>query len=105
MQEDLKPLEIVKLNNGIRFMVYVVPKSSKTQISITENGKIKLWLNAPPIDGKANESCIRFIAKIFNLPKSRVNITAGDKSRYKTILVYGEPDILYQTLLKTFKRN
>ena len=48
---------------------------------------LKLALTAPPVDGKANEACIEFFAKLFNVPRSSVTIAAGHTSRNKVIRV------------------
>jgi len=50
---------------------------------------LKLALTAPPVDGKANEACIEFFAKLLNLPRSSVTIAAGHTSRNKVIRVSG----------------
>jgi hypothetical protein len=45
----------------------------------------KVTITSPPIDGKANEHLIRFLAKQFGLPRSMVSLEAGSKSRTKSI--------------------
>jgi len=48
---------------------------------------IKLRVNAPPVDNKANLECTKFLSKVFNVTQSKVNIIQGKKSRRKTILI------------------
>jgi uncharacterized protein (TIGR00251 family) len=50
---------------------------------------MKVSLTAPPIDGKANEACIEFFAKLLKVPRSSVTIAAGQTSRNKVIRVAG----------------
>jgi uncharacterized protein (TIGR00251 family) len=50
---------------------------------------LKLALTAPPVDGKANEACIEFIADLLRLPRSEVTIASGQSSRNKVIRVTG----------------
>jgi len=50
---------------------------------------LKLALTAPPVDGKANEACIEFFAKLLNVPRSSVTIAAGLTGRNKVIRVAG----------------
>jgi uncharacterized protein YggU (UPF0235/DUF167 family) len=46
-------------------------------------------MTAPPVDGKANQACTEFFAKLLNLPRSSVTIAAGQTSRNKVIRVAG----------------
>jgi uncharacterized protein len=50
---------------------------------------LKLRLTAPPVEGEANKECVKFLAKLFNIPKSSVEIIQGQKSRRKTVLIKG----------------
>ncbi|MCL1911654.1 MAG: DUF167 domain-containing protein [Leptospirales bacterium] len=68
--------------------ITVTPKSSKSLISV-EDGHIRVKLHAPPIDGKANEECIRLFAKTLGLPKSSISVVKGEKGRQKLISVGG----------------
>ena len=70
-----------------------------------DEGIVKLKINAPPVDGKANKACIKFLAEFFDLSKSRVIIISGHKSKTKLVEVVGDPDnltsILREKLLDT----
>jgi uncharacterized protein (TIGR00251 family) len=68
--------------------ITVTPKSSKSLI-VLEEGRVKVKLNSPPVDGKANEECIRLFAKALGLPKSTISIIKGEKGRQKLISVDG----------------
>jgi hypothetical protein len=50
---------------------------------------MKLALTAPPVDGKANDACIEFFAKLLKVSRSSVTIAAGQTSRNKVIRVAG----------------
>ncbi len=97
-------VKVTKTNSGIKFSIQVIPKSSKNFMSITEEGSIKLKIVTPPVEGKANETCIKYIAGILRVPKSRVQISSGTKSKLKIIEVQGDPDILHDMLI-TFLQN
>jgi uncharacterized protein (TIGR00251 family) len=75
--------------NGITFAVKVHPRAKKNAITDEVGGALKLALTAPPVDGKANDACIEFFAKLLNLPRSSVTIAAGRTSRNKVIRVAG----------------
>lgn len=98
-------VKITRLSNGIRFNLRVVPKSSKNILSVMDEGVVKLKINAPPIDGKANLACIKFLSDIFNVSKSQISIVSGDKSKTKVIEVSGEPEILAKILSELLKTS
>jgi uncharacterized protein (TIGR00251 family) len=71
------------------FAVKVHPRAKKSAITGEVGNALKLSLTAPPVDGKANEACIEFFAKLLNLSRSSVTIAAGQTSRNKVIRVAG----------------
>jgi len=68
--------------------VTVIPKSSRSSITI-KDGAIRVYLNAPPVDGKANAECIKLFSKKFRIPKSAITIIRGEKGRKKELLIEG----------------
>ena len=50
---------------------------------------LKIRLAAPPVDGKANEALVRFLADVLDLPKSAVILKSGQTSRRKVLEVTG----------------
>jgi uncharacterized protein len=75
--------------NTATFAVRVHPRAKKNAITGEAGDALKLSLTAPPIDGKANQACIEFFAKLLKLPRSSVTIAAGQTSRNKVIHVAG----------------
>ena len=71
------------------FSVKVHPHARKNAITGELDGAMKISLTSPPIDGKANDACIEFIAKFLKVPRSSVTITSGQSSRRKLIRVSG----------------
>ena len=49
----------------------------------------KLQLTAPPVDSKANQACVEFFARGLSIPRSRVRLLAGEKSRHKLLALEG----------------
>jgi uncharacterized protein len=74
---------------GATFAVKVHPRAKKNAITGEVGDALKLALTAPPVDGKANEACIEFFAKLLKVPRSSVTIAAGQSSRNKVIRVAG----------------
>jgi len=69
--------------------VRVVPRSSKEGVAGFEGGVVRIRLNAPPVEGKANEALVRFLAKTVGVPKSRITLVKGEKGRNKIVRVDG----------------
>lgn len=52
-------------------------------------GALKIALTAPPVDGRANQACVEFLAEFFGLPKSAVTIISGERGRTKIVRLAG----------------
>lgn len=75
--------------NGITFSVKVQPRAGKNAITGTVGDALKLALTAPPVEGKANQAVIAFLADFFDIPRSSVTIASGVSSRLKLIRITG----------------
>jgi hypothetical protein len=80
-------LLIRETKNGLSFDIHVNPHTSRAEIAGIADGTLKVKVIAPPVDGAANEACIKLLAKKLGLKKSRMKIAAGAKGRKKTIVV------------------
>ena len=69
----------------MKLSVYVQPGAKKTEHSGMHDGRPKIRLNAPPVDGAANEELVKFVAKTLGLAKSSVRLASGHASRLKTL--------------------
>ena len=74
---------------GVTFAVNVHPRAKKNAITGELGDALKVSLTAPPVDGRANEACIEFFAKLLKVPRSSVTIASGQTSRNKVIRVAG----------------
>ena len=72
-----------------RITVKVHPRARRTQVTGKLGDAWKLDLAAPPVDGKANEACLRFFAELARVAQSRVRIVLGLTSRTKVIEIDG----------------
>ena len=68
--------------------IHVQPKSSQAKI-VLEDGKMRVWVNAPPIDGAAKEAIIKLFSKVLKVAKSKIEIIKGHSSREKTLRFEG----------------
>jgi uncharacterized protein (TIGR00251 family) len=82
-------LTIREKAGGVQFAVRVIPGASKNEVAGIQDGALKLKLTAPPVEGKANRACIDFLAALLGVRRSALAITAGEKSRKKTVTVTG----------------
>ena len=82
-------IELKESPTGTTFAVKVHPRAKKNAITGEVGDALKLALTAPPVDGKANDACIDFFAKLLKVPRSSVTIAAGQTSRNKVIRVAG----------------
>ncbi len=65
----------------------VSPKASRIVFTGIRGDRIGLSTTAAPVDGKANESVVRFVAKSFGVPRSRVALVNGARGRNKSLRI------------------
>jgi uncharacterized protein len=87
MNSDKLSLIVSEKADGCILKCWIQPRSSRNAVVGVHGDAIKIALTAPPVDGKANKELLKFLAKYFKLPKSSIQIIAGDSSRSKTILI------------------
>lgn len=68
---------------GVVLQVQVQPRSSRNLIVGLQGDALKIKLTSPPVEGAANKACCAYLAKLFGVAKSSVELIAGDKSRKK----------------------
>lgn len=76
--------------DGCTLAVRVHPGAKKNSVTGIHAEAVKIALTAPPVDGKANQSLIAFLADILRLPRARIAIVAGPASRAKTLRITGK---------------
>jgi uncharacterized protein (TIGR00251 family) len=85
--------------DGCTLSVRVHPGAKQDAVTGLHAGAVKIALNAPPVDGKANEALIAFVAERLKLPRSKVALFAGVTSRSKTLRITGKSAAEVQTAL------
>ncbi len=73
--------------DGVLLSLHVQPRASRNEITDINGEELKVRLTSPPVDGMANRLCCEFFAKLLAVPKSKVSLAAGEKSRHKRLLV------------------
>ena len=76
--------------DGCTLSVRVHPGARKNGVTGVHAGAVKIALTAPPVDGKANEALIAFLAEALRLPRARIALVSGLTSRTKTVRITGK---------------
>jgi hypothetical protein len=72
-----------------RFTVKVHPRARRSAVTGRLGAAWKLDLTAPPVEGKANDECLRFLAELVGVPRACVRIVTGLTSRTKVVEIEG----------------
>jgi uncharacterized protein len=75
------------LPGGVRIAVQISPNAKKTEVVGVLDDALKLKLQAQPIEGKANEALVNYLAKVLSVPNSAVTITHGHTNKRKLVEV------------------
>lgn len=74
---------------GVRLTVRLAPKAARDRVLGLHGGALKVAVTAPPVEGRANDHLVRFLAKRLGVAKGRVRIVTGDHARDKVLEVTG----------------
>jgi len=80
-------LSCLQKNKSLTLSVYVQPRASKNRLAGMHGDSLKICVTAPPVENKANEAVIIFIADLFRVSKSAVSIKSGKQGRSKKVLI------------------
>ena len=80
---------ITDSKEGVIIQVHASPRASKTQVQGLHGDALKIRLQAPPVDGKANETLIEFLAKTLGIPQRQITLISGQTSRQKRLNLQG----------------
>ena len=83
-----------------RITVKVQPRAKRTELVEMLGDTYRLRLAAPPVDGKANEACVRFFAQRFGVAQSAVRIVSGLSSRLKVVEIEGADSAEVERVLR-----
>ncbi|MCL4560417.1 MAG: DUF167 domain-containing protein [Chloroflexi bacterium] len=93
--------------HGAAIAVKVTPRARKNEITdILDNGTVKIRLTAPPIEGKANEALIHFLAETLGIAPTLIEIVAGASGRDKLVSIQElDPASVQQKLVQALKKK
>ncbi len=84
----------------ITLTLHIQPGAKRTDVAGLHGDALKIRLAAPPIEGRANEALLKFIADFFGVPVRQVELKQGGQSRHKVVAITGskvEPESLLAT--------
>lgn len=87
MSNSSQPIQ--EIPKGVRISVHAQPGARKTELMGLHGDAIKIRVHAPPLDGRANEELIHFLADQVGVPRSHVTLVRGEKSRTKIFEIQG----------------
>ena len=79
--------------DGVLLQLSVMPNARRTEVDGLHNGALRVRLAAPPIDGRANEALIAWLAKSLGVPKRDVKVLRGESSRRKQVAIAVSYDV------------
>ena len=74
---------------GVDIAVLAQPRASRSRLQGEHDGRLKVQLAAPPVDGEANQALVELFADLFSVPKRQVSLATGQTGRRKVIRVAG----------------
>lgn len=82
-------LDIQERHGAVVVAVRVQPRASRDEIAGEMNGALKIRLQAPAVEDRANEALVEYLARLLKTPKSAVRILSGERSRSKRLEISG----------------
>jgi uncharacterized protein (TIGR00251 family) len=82
-------LRVNEKDGAVTVDIAVKPRSSREGVGPIQGDRLCVAVNAPPVDGKANEAVVRVLAQTFKVARSAVAIVRGETGRRKTVRITG----------------
>ncbi|MGX2947753.1 DUF167 family protein YggU [Frederiksenia canicola] len=83
----MQAVEFCENPQGIRLRIFLQPKASRDQVVGLHDNELKIAITAPPVDGQANAHLLKFLSKLFKVPKSSIQLEKGELQRHKQVFV------------------
>ena len=80
---------LTQTSEGVVIAVHACPRASKNAVQGLHGDALKVRLRAPPVDGKANEALLEFLAETLGVPMRNLRLLSGETGRQKRVLAKG----------------
>jgi uncharacterized protein (TIGR00251 family) len=87
--DSVQPVLRPRPDGAVDLDVHAVPRSSRDAIGKPHDGRLKLHIKSPPVDGEANAALIKLLAKTLGLPREAIELTHGQTGKRKTVRIHG----------------
>ena len=94
----MEPLRVDVRGTVVRVSVHVQPRASRSEIIGQHGTALKVRLQAPPVDGAANEALVQLLAESLGVSQRSVRVVTGATSRTKTVEVDGTTEAAVRAL-------
>lgn len=81
--------ELTTVDGGVMLAVHAQPGARRTEVVGRHGDAIKIRVAAPPVDDRANDALVAFVANAFGVRRSAVTIRSGSSSRHKRLRIAG----------------
>ena len=82
-------MTIREADGGVSVDVLVQPRASRAKIGPMHDGRLKLAVTAPPVDGEANAAVVELLSRALGVARGAIEIVAGTTGRRKTVRLHG----------------
>jgi uncharacterized protein len=93
-------LSLQESAEGVTFEVKVIPRAKRDEVVGVEGNALKVRLNALPVEGRANDALVKFLAERLGVKRAEVEILRGGTSRHKLVRVRGVNGTKVREILK-----
>ena len=98
----MRMMPVKETETGLIIEIRVLPRSSRSEVVGIQDGALKIKLTSPPLEGKANDECVRILADQLGIRKSQIEIISGHRARKKTVALAGLKKADLEEILSPF---
>jgi uncharacterized protein (TIGR00251 family) len=91
-------VEIRRSAGLVSFWIHVSPRAARERVGGEHGGALRVAVREPPVEGAANEACVRVLARALGVQRAAVDLDPGARGRRKPVRVAGEPERLEAVL-------
>ncbi len=85
----MSTLRMFEKDGAVTVDIAVKPRSSRERVGPVQGDRLVVAVNAPPVEGQANQAVVRALAETFKVARSAVTIVRGESGRKKTVRIAG----------------